>query len=184
MHSARILEHDRRAPCPASAGFAPAQGAGSLLLFTLCFLVFLAAAALAADAKQNADSEATYIGSAACKDCHEQEYGNFAKYSKKAHSKQNVEKMLPKLTKNELEECYICHTTGYGKKGGFVSYEKTPHLGDVGCETCHGPGSAHAESGETSAITRKPSVESCLICHNAERIQKFDFRPLRYSGAH
>ena len=150
----------------------------------LCFCISRVSLAPAVDAKPNAASEAAYLGSAACRQCHEQEHDNFIKYSKKAHSRKNVEKMRPKLTKEELAGCYSCHTTGYGKTGGFVSYEKTPQLGDVGCETCHGPGSVHADSGEASAITRKPDVESCLVCHNAERIQNFNFRPLRYSGAH
>ena len=154
------------------------------LALALCLFVSLCAVAPAADTRQNADSAAAYIGSAACRQCHDQEYDNFAKYSKKAHSRKNVEKMRGKLTREELEGCHLCHTTGYGKAGGFVSYERTPHLGDVGCETCHGPGSVHAESGDTAAITRKPSVESCLVCHNAERIRNFNFRPLRYSGAH
>ena len=152
--------------------------------FTACFFVSLCSVVLAADAKKNVDAGAAFIGSVACKQCHAHEYDNFVKYSKKAHSKQNVAKMSAKLSKAELDACYACHTTGYGQKGGFVSYEVTPHLGDVGCETCHGPGSVHAESGDTAAITRKPSVDSCLVCHNAERIQNFDFRPLRYSGAH
>jgi cytochrome c5 len=160
-----------------SARFFPA-------VLALCCSFVLCAAAQAADSLQNADAAATYVGSAACQQCHDQEYDNFAKYSKKAHSRQNVEKMSAKLTREELEGCYACHTTGYGKKGGFVDYGTTPQLGDVGCETCHGPGSVHAESGDTSAITRKPSVDSCLVCHNAERIQNFNFRPLRYSGAH
>ena len=131
-----------------------------------------------------AGDEKVFVGTETCKQCHDQEYANFMKYSKKSHSRQSVEKMQSKLTPSELAECYQCHTTGYGQKGGFVSYEKTPKLGDVGCETCHGPGSAHAESGETSMILRKPTMESCIECHNADRIQNFGFRPLRYSGAH
>jgi hypothetical protein len=151
----------------------------------LCILAFLRVLAPAADTKQDAGSEAaTFVGSAACRQCHDKEYENFSRYSKKAHSRENVEKMRAKLTREELEECYHCHTTGHGKKGGFVSYEKTPQLGDVGCETCHGPGGAHAESGDPAAVTRKPDVDSCLVCHNAERIKNFNFRPLRYSGAH
>ena len=158
--------------------------AARVFTLTVGMFVTLYAVALAADAKNTVDSDATFIGSAACQQCHEQEYDTFAKHSKKAHSRQNVEKMRAKLSQKELEACYACHTTGYGQKGGFVNYEKTPYLGDVGCETCHGPGSVHADSGDTATITRKPSVESCLVCHNAERIQNFNFRPLRYSGAH
>jgi hypothetical protein len=182
MYPARVFGYDREATPSAAPQAAPAHGSRRVLLLTLCFLVLLCAAALAADAKNGAD--ATYVGSAACQQCHDQEHAIFIKHSKKAHSRHNVEKMRPKLTAAELENCYHCHTTGYGQKGGFVSYEKTPHLGDVGCETCHGPGSAHVESGDTSAITRKPHVDSCQVCHNAERIQNFNFRPLRYSGAH
>ena len=128
--------------------------------------------------------DSAYIGSAECKTCHENEYANFIEYSKKAHTRHSVEKMLPKLTQNELQSCFVCHTTGYSQPGGFVSYEKTPALGDVGCETCHGPGALHAEYGDPDAITRQPTVDSCYVCHNAERIQNFRFTPLRYSGAH
>lgn len=87
-----------------------------------------------------------YVGSDACGDCHEEEYGRFQEYSKKARSWRSVEIMAPKLTPDELRECYACHTTGYGR-GGFVDYASTPHLADVGCETCHGPGAAHAAEG-------------------------------------
>ena len=128
--------------------------------------------------------DSVYIGSAECGQCHENEYSKFREYSKKAHTQSSIEKMLPKLTHDELLSCFACHTTGYGKPGGFISYEKTPALGDVGCETCHGPGSIHAEYGDPDAITRQPTVESCLVCHNEARIDNFRFTPLRYSGAH
>jgi hypothetical protein len=127
---------------------------------------------------------ASFTGSKSCAKCHEEQYDNFMKYSKKAHSSKSIEKLAPKLNQDELKECYSCHTTGYGKNGGFISYQKTPELGDVGCETCHGPGAAHVQSGETSHIVRKPPLDNCLACHNAERIQNFKFKPLRYSGAH
>ena len=69
-------------------------------------------------------------------------------------------------------------------KGGFKSIESTPDLADVGCETCHGPGSEHAETQDPQSITRKPAVATCTECHNSERIQDFKFKPLMFSGAH
>jgi len=91
--------------------------------------------------------------------------------------------MKPKLKQAELEKCYECHTTGY-KEGGFKSIESTPELSQVGCESCHGPGSLHAESQDPQDIVAKPSKETCTKCHNSERIQDFKFKPLIFSGAH
>lgn len=125
-----------------------------------------------------------YVGSKSCADCHEEEHSTFVKYSKKAHSWKGVEKMLPKLEVEEQKTCFSCHTTGY-EKGGFVSYAKTPELADVGCETCHGPGREHVESGgDPELITHKPSISSCSSCHNSQRVQDFNYKPLLYSGAH
>lgn len=124
-----------------------------------------------------------YIGSAACGDCHVEQYENFTKYSKKAGSRHSVEIMASDLTPEEQRGCYDCHTTGYGK-GGFVDYETTPHLADVGCETCHGPGGEHADMGDPELITLTPELETCTACHNAERVEDFNFKPLIFSGAH
>lgn len=132
----------------------------------------------------NAAGERSYIGSKACAQCHEQQHANFSKYSKKAHSWQSVAIMKPKLKENELKQCYECHTTGYGKPGGFVSIESTPQLADVGCETCHGPGSEHAASGDPKLVTRRPSTQTCTQCHNPQRVEDFRFKPLLFSGAH
>ncbi len=125
-----------------------------------------------------------FIGTESCKECHQEQYDNFKKYSKKAQSWKSIEIMRSNLKPKELEQCYECHTTGHGQPGGFVSIESTPALADVGCETCHGPGSEHAESGDPERILRLPTEEHCLTCHNKERVGEFDFNPLRYSGAH
>ncbi|MBU1341879.1 MAG: cytochrome c family protein [Proteobacteria bacterium] len=125
-----------------------------------------------------------YIGSTACKDCHEKEYANYMKYAKKAGSFESIKKMKTKLTPEEYESCFECHTTGYGKKGGFVSEEKTPDLRDAGCEVCHGPGSSHAESQDPDLIIRDVKMENCNTCHNKDRIEAFDFKPLLFGGAH
>lgn len=125
-----------------------------------------------------------YVGSVRCGECHSEQYEFFSRDSKKAHTWQSVEKMRSNLKPEELKSCYACHTTGYGQPGGFVSYEKTPEMAEVGCETCHGPGELHAESMETTDIKRTPSIEDCELCHSSERIHDFNFKPLRFSGAH
>lgn len=130
-------------------------------------------------------AENLYVGTAACKDCHEEEYENFTKYAKKAHSDRSVKIMASDLTEDELAGCYGCHTTGYGQPGGFVSYEKTPHLADAGCEVCHGPGSEHVESGgDIDYIKAELTMDDCVDCHNEDRVKAFNFKPLLYGGAH
>lgn len=128
---------------------------------------------------------AVYVGSAACKDCHPEFYASYSKYSKKAHSSQSVKRMAPKLTPEELRGCFGCHTTGYGKPGGFTSFEKTPEMANAGCEVCHGPGSAHvASGGDPAKIKAKLDMRECETCHNPERIRAFDFKPMLFAGAH
>lgn len=126
-----------------------------------------------------------YVGAATCGGCHDKEYSNYTKYSKKAHSGNSVKMMARKLTAEELKECFHCHVTGYGSPGGFVSFEKTPDMANAGCEVCHGPGSAHVESGGNKGlIKRKLSVQDCEVCHNAERVANFNFKPMIFGGAH
>lgn len=130
-------------------------------------------------------AENSYVGTAACKDCHEEQYDNFTKYAKKFHSDKSVKIMASDLSEAELATCYGCHATGYGKPGGFVSYEKTPHLADAGCEVCHGPGYEHVESGgDAELIKGKLTMEDCVDCHNEDRVKSFNFKPLLYGGAH
>lgn len=143
----------------------------------------LAVAVAISSAAPAITSAAEFVGTKACADCHETEYENFKKHSKKAKSWKSIEIMSSDLTPEEQRGCYECHTTGYGK-GGFVSIEQTPHLADVGCETCHGPGAAHADSGDPDEITRTPAIEDCETCHNSSRVEDFNFKPLIYSGAH
>jgi hypothetical protein len=140
--------------------------------------------AMAAWAVAAAGQQASYVGSAACRSCHETVYESYLSNAKKAHSYQSIERMRKKLTPAEFKECFKCHTTGYGQPGGFRSAEETPHLKEVGCETCHGPGSVHAQSGDPADLTRQVTVDVCKTCHNPERVAAFRFKPLLYGGAH
>ena len=154
------------------------SGINFIVIFLSFLLLLLSFPSSASAAEKNA-----YIGSKACSACHEEQYDSFMKHSKKAHSWNAIAIMKPKLKETELEKCYECHTTGY-KNNGFKSIESTPELADVGCETCHGPGSEHAATQDPEKIIHKPSVETCTACHSSERIQDFKFKPLIFSGAH
>lgn len=125
-----------------------------------------------------------YVGSETCAQCHEGEYKRFIAYSKKHHSFDSVEKLRDGLTPEEVQQCYSCHTTGFGKPGGFVDPETTPAMKELGCESCHGPGSLHAQTEDPEQIRGKLTLLDCQQCHNEERVRSFNFKPLVYSGAH
>lgn len=158
-------------------------------VFVACLFAapLLAASKSAGSKAESSKAVASFVGSSSCEGCHEKEFITFKKHSKKAHSDRSVKIMAKQLTPEELKECYACHTTGYGKPGGFVSFEKTPDMGHAGCEVCHGPGSAHVESGGKKNLILgkgRMSVKECETCHNPERVSNFRFKPMLYGGAH
>jgi len=68
--------------------------------------------------------------------------------------------------------CVSCHDTSYkGTKHALTLNERTP-ASTHGCESCHGPGKAHAESGDPALIKNpkkmKPQEASqiCATCHD------------------
>lgn len=136
-----------------------------------------------AEASPPQAGQPTYVGTDACADCHPSQYDNFKRYAKKARSADHIKTMSGKLSPQELAECFACHTTGYGRPGGFVSFETTPHLADAGCEVCHGPGGAHSGTGDPTLIS-KPTMDACSECHNSERVNSFNYKPLLQGGAH
>jgi hypothetical protein len=123
-----------------------------------------------------------YIGSEKCADCHEYAYKVW-KDSKHNHAYQTlVEARHPSLRQFD-GECIVCHTVGFGYRTGFADEKKTPHLKDVGCESCHGPGSLHANNPQDeewqkrmnqpwrdkSGDKKDLAIElSCRICHDAD----------------
>jgi hypothetical protein len=152
----------------------------SALIFALAFWCVIGTA------KVGAEETATYVGSEVCAECHEDEFASYTANAKKAHSYGSVAlmKQRGRLTDSEYKECLHCHSTGFGRPGGFVSVEATPHLKNAGCEVCHGPGSIHADSMDPEDIKGSLTVEDCTTCHNAERVNSFRFRPLIYGGGH
>ena len=141
-------------------------------------------AATAAAAGRRPEGDLHYVGSKACQGCHPDEYQSFIEHAKKARSFASVEKMRPKLTPEEYRGCLHCHTTGFGRPGGFVSEEATPELKNAGCEVCHGPGSRHVASAEAADIQGVLNRQDCEACHNKERVEAFHYTPLIFGGGH
>jgi len=109
-------------------------------------------------------SDATYVPGKKCKTCHIKTY--------KAQSKTPHAMSLDNLKDAGEEtnpECLSCHTTGYGKPGGFVDAESTAGLAGTTCQGCHGPGSAHIEKGLSKEQRRqtieKTPKDACTKCH-------------------
>jgi hypothetical protein len=126
----------------------------------------------------------SYVGAETCKGCHEKEHANFTAHSKMSNSFRGIARMKKGLTADEMKKCYECHTTGYGKPGGFRSEAETPEFKNLGCETCHGPGSSHASSSNPKEIKKHVEVKDCANCHAQDRVAAFNYKPLLFGGAH
>jgi hypothetical protein len=150
-------------------------------LTILFFLLIISQSFLLAQTKTRTS---VYVGSEVCRGCHEHEYNSFMKYAKKSKSFNSIERVKKGLTVEEIKGCYFCHTTGYGKPGGFVSAEKTPHLKNAGCEVCHGPGEFHVKSKSAKDIKKRMTLKDCEVCHTSERVQAFRYKPMIRGGAH
>ena len=153
----------------------------SSILFIFLGLSIINAALCVAEIKTKTPK---YVGSDACKVCHREEYDSFMKYARKSRSFESIERVKKGLTEEEIKSCYYCHTTGYGKPGGFISPEETPHLKNAGCEVCHGPGEFHVKTKNPLYIKSHLTKEDCEVCHTEERVKAFRYKPLIHGGAH
>jgi len=128
-------------------------------------------------------TNAEHVGSEACKSCHEREYATWA-----ASPHASSVATLAKQGESANLTCLACHTTGFGRPGGFPKngrVESHADLARVGCESCHGPGAAHAKSdapktGNIVALGDK--CDSCVIlqicgrCHDDANDPGFEFQ--------
>lgn len=130
--------------------------------------------------------EPTYIGTAQCASCHGEAH-RF--WETTAHS--TAMATLVERDKDFDQSCVGCHVVGWEKPGGSMlgnlvyqeeidgqRFEKD--LRDVGCESCHGPGSEHRRmpvdaAGSAQHILAQPTQEQCLECHVPDHSPRFDF---------
>jgi len=103
----------------------------------------------------------TYVGSQACKECHDSEYEKWRETGH-AHAYATLEEAGSQFD----PECVVCHVVGMDYESGFISAEETGHMKNVGCENCHGPGSEHVETSGEADFTQTKST--CIDCHTPE----------------
>ena len=126
---------------------------------------------------------ASYVGSSSCAQCHVEET-HIWKKSGHGHAFQT----LVNKGSDADPTCIGCHTVGFGEPSGYQRSFGTSKLTDVGCESCHGPGSEHVRSWSQG---KKPSFEfrplgpgDCKSCHHGEFSRPFDWETFWPQIAH
>lgn len=130
-----------------------------------------------------ASAEPHYVGNKACAGCHKAE---FADWQRSAHGGKSMEALAagkkggakskagltPDKDYSKDEKCLKCHTTGYGKEGGFKDMDSTPEFAAIGCESCHGPGSEYREIHKKKMLDFKRSEAKAAGAISASRGDK------------
>lgn len=113
-----------------------------------------------------------YAGSLSCRTCHQ---AAFAHWSQTPHARAWA--TLERAHQTGNLDCVPCHATGFDRPGGPRSLVGMELFRDVGCESCHGPASAHAEQPKVPVDYGRQVPEAvCAECHRAQGDQKpFDF---------
>ena len=135
-----------------------------------------------------------FVGSEACRDCHEEEYDIWLDGHKGEggpHAKATADRTDPgerTWVKRHFDpECVSCHVTGWNPQNyypyetGYTDLKKDVLLHGNGCENCHGPGSGHivAEDGvdddlkeklrkEVRVTIKEAKARTCYECHDLD----------------
>ena len=128
-----------------------------------------------------------YVGTERCISCHPAA-GEVWEQSKHSHAYQTLVDDTRPSNRQYDPECIVCHTVGFHYQTGFTSAAQTPKLKNVGCESCHGPGSLHSnnpanaeqlalinpwkappdEKAEQKAKRMRRIDDFCQQCHDTE----------------
>jgi len=157
--------------------------------------------------------EHAFVGTKNCKKCHLKQWKSWVE-TKMANSfdvlkpgeraeQKTAAGLDPQADYTTDATCLPCHTTGYGKEGGFVDVATTPELAGVGCEMCHGAGAAYTADDKMSLknkeykrseVVAAGMVETiteaqCVHCHNTDSPfvgddYVFDFETRKDEGTH
>lgn len=168
------------------------------ILIGMLVVLFVAASFIAFTSDAGA---AEYVGAKKCKACHIKQFKSWQKtgmaesFEKlKAGVSADAKKkagMDPDKDYTTDAGCLKCHTTGYGKPGGFTTIDATPDLAGVQCESCHGAGSEYrdmmkknkeykiADIKAVGLIVPSENEAGCMECHgegNPFKDRGFDFK--------
>jgi hypothetical protein len=183
------------------------------MLCIMAAVLFASSMAVQAQNKK-ANHEYGFVGTKNCKKCHLKEFKSWdetkmakafdlLKPGANAEAKKKAG-LDPQKDYTIDTECLPCHTTGYGKPGGFVSLEQTPELVGVSCEMCHGAGGEYTKDQYMSLKNKEYKLvevvkvglvapvtgDRCTtVCHNEKspffkKGEPFDFKKRKDEGAH
>jgi hypothetical protein len=117
---------------------------------------------------------AQYVGSESCVNCH-------PSAAKIWHSSGHGQAFATLLKRQADADpnCLGCHTVGFGSPSGYRREFHAERLINVGCESCHGPGSVHVAQRQQGATDggkfRTLGSGECQKCHHGEFSRPFDF---------
>ena len=115
---------------------------------------------------------ASYVGSQRCVDCHKTAG---AVWAKSGHA--TAFDTLVARKADADPKCIACHTIGFGSVSGYRREYAAGKMVQVGCESCHGPGSLHVrryEGDQTIDFTYRPlGAGDCQKCHYGEFSRPF-----------
>lgn len=117
---------------------------------------------------------ATFTGSDSCAKCHP---GADRIWRETGHA--HAFASLVTAGADADPNCLACHTVGFGTPSGYRREFLRSKLVDVGCESCHGPGSRHVDArtkGDAEAGRLRPlGAGDCKQCHHGEFSRPFDW---------
>lgn len=126
---------------------------------------------------------AHYVGSDACKACHKIAYNKWfkSKHSEAFEALVDPFKKNPPFGRQFDPDCVVCHTVGfkfdtgyYDPPAGGNAKAHNLKLENVGCESCHGPGSMHVAQPKNKAFY--PLINPIKnIANNPPAALKLDF---------
>jgi hypothetical protein len=132
---------------------------------------------LAADTIPGVRTAAAYSGTEKCLTCHKDAASAWAA---SAHARAFATLVDRKADADP--KCISCHTIGFGSPSGYRREFASTKLVNVGCESCHGPGSLHVrerEGDNTVHFTFRPlDAGDCVKCHYGEFSRPFDWKEL------